>query len=337
MSQYCVVTIADSGYFDLACDLLDSFRRGDNSIPFGVLDVGLSTAQVEKLRQNNVIVVLADWEFGGEIPAGLKRSYLAMLSRPFLPKYFPGFDTIVYLDADTWVQMPSAISDLMEATKGVDAVLVPELHVAFPHLYSPNSSLRNMHRATYIAGYGCEPLPPADGAVLNSGMVAARRDSALWAAWQDVLAKQVETRKHPTGPGMVPALTQRTAESHFLEQNAMNYAFYTNQFSARLVSPVYNWVCFLGMPFYDPQTEMVTEPVAPFTPIRIVHLTDLGRATTYLEDRNGRRFKKGLRWGDFKRAASALENLRHLRTSDAERGNPIPACGLISAKSALKT
>ena len=300
MSHFCVVTIADSGYFDLACDLIDSVRRGDNSIPFGVLDVGLGTDQLEKLRQNDVIVVPAKWEFGGEVPTGLKRNYLAMLSRPFLPKYFPEFDAIVYLDADTWVQMPSATNELMEATKGVDAVLAPELHVAFPHLYSPTSSLRNMHRATYIAGYGTEPPPPADGAVLNSGVVAARRDSALWAAWQSVLAKQVEARRHPIGPRIVPPLTQKTAESHFLEQNAMNYAFYTNQFSARLVSPVYNWVCFLGMPFYDPKTELVTEPVAPFTPIRIVHLTDVGRAATYLEDRNGRRFKKGLRSGDFK-------------------------------------
>jgi len=296
---YGIVTAADSGYFDLACDLIDSVRRGDKSIPFGVLDVGLSPDQIDVLKFNEVIVVPAAWEFSCEIPAGLRRTYLAMLSRPFLPKYFPCFDIIVYLDADTWVQIPSSIDDLIEAANGVDAVVAPEIHVAFPHLYSPVSLIRNMHRAAYTEAFGSEPPPPADGAVLNSGVVVARRESALWPAWQQALAKQVRNRVNVSSMDAKAPLTLKSDTNHFLEQNALNYAFYKKQFGIRPVSPLYNWVCTLGMPFFDPQTGLLTEPVAPFSPIRIVHLTQAGRTTTMLKDRKGGCHEKRLRWGDF--------------------------------------
>lgn len=162
-----VVTASDSSYFPLACDLLNSVRRGHASIPFGVLDVGLTGEQALFFRQSGVEVVPAAWEFEVPMPPDLKRTYLAMLSRPFLPKYFPNHPALIYLDADAWVQMPSALDDLAEASVGVDAAITPEVHVAYQYVWRHGHPLRNILHDAWVKGFGTSLPPPA--AFINDG------------------------------------------------------------------------------------------------------------------------------------------------------------------------
>lgn len=115
--QKIVVTAANDTYFSYAADLAASVRQEDDSIPFGILDVGLTPEQRSLLEDKGVQVSEAQWEYGGERQCS--RTFLAMLSRPFLPKYFPGYDVIVYIDADAWVQSPAAVDELaQEARQG---------------------------------------------------------------------------------------------------------------------------------------------------------------------------------------------------------------------------
>lgn len=283
-----VVTASDTGYFRWACDLLTSVRIAEPEIPFGVMDVGLDDHQIEWFKKQGAEVVPAKWEFNCQMPSGLPRTHLAMLSRPFLPNYFEDYSKILYIDADAWVQIPTAIAELAEASEGVDVALIPELDTAYFQLYQPHTPLRNMHRSAYVSVYGCSPPPPADGAVLNSGVLAAGRDSNMWKAWRDVLSEKVIDRLQRKGENGWPLLSERSLENFFLEQNALNFGCYSGKYSMRPMSAVYNWVCGHAMPLYDPGTGLLTVPVPPYEPIRIVHMTAEGRRATSLFDRRGR-------------------------------------------------
>lgn len=214
-----------------------------------------------------------------------------MLSRPFLPKYFPGYDVIVYIDADAWVQSPAAVGELAQEARQGDLAAAVELHVAFPHLYQAESPLKTYLKGTYEAVFGkpSGPLIPAD---VNCGVFAAASASFFWMSWQHIMTKAVSkiVRQRPGG------LDMNRPEDFFLESNCLNYGFKTGIFGIRPVTPTYNWVCEFAMPLYDPERGLLTEPTAPYEPIRIVHLCDAGRRAEFLFDRHGNRHAVKPRW-----------------------------------------
>jgi len=293
MRPFIVVTGANEGYFALASDLLDSLRQSPTEIPFGVLDVGLAPAQRDSLQARGAVVASAKWDLGG--PARCPQGALAMFSRPFLPNYFPDFETLVYLDADSWVQMPEAMAELAQESTKADVAVVPDLHVAFPHLYSPTSSLRTYLRATYETVAG-KPDTLIDRVTLNSGVFAAHRESIFWRSWQYVLTTKTEERLRKVGDDPDYQLSLARPEEFFLEANSFNYAFHTGLYGIRPVASTYNWVCEFAMPLYDPSSGRLTEPVAPYEPIRVVHLCQAGRKAEFLFDRQGKRHPVSPRW-----------------------------------------
>jgi len=156
-----LVTTADESHFDLALEMMDSVRRFSELAPMklGMLDAGLTPGQRELLLAKGVVVASAQWEFGGDPPPGMRRGLLAMLSRPFLPKYFPDFDVLVYLDSDTWVQMASGITDLVAAAYRADIAAVPELHPCYGHLYDRPKRQWRVGGLGAVAGRCTGPSP----------------------------------------------------------------------------------------------------------------------------------------------------------------------------------
>jgi hypothetical protein len=278
-----VVTAANSAYYDLALNLIASLRRNAEEIPVGILDVGLDPEQITSLESQNIRVVAPRWDFGGE--QRCDRKFLAFFSRPFLPNYFPDHDVIAYVDADAWVQIPSAITELAEEAMKADVVAAPDMHVSFMHLYSSKSPLRAFLKQTYETVFGENSL--GDKITINSGIFAAARDSILWRSWQFVLTKQVHERLRNLGSDPNIVLSMDRPVDFFLEANSFNHAFHTGLVGVRPVSPLYNWICEFAMPLYDPSTGLLTEPTAPFAPIQIVHLCKAGREAEFLFDKHG--------------------------------------------------
>src|ERR1051325_5520828 len=134
-----IVSAADSAYFSMLQGLLHSLsacRPASADIALGVLDIGLEPAQIETLRTMHVHVVPAEWDYDFPSRATAPRWFQAMTARSRLPKYFPDFDPIIWIDSDCWLQDWRAIDLLLEAAQTDNRLaVVPEIDRCYRHIY----------------------------------------------------------------------------------------------------------------------------------------------------------------------------------------------------------
>ena len=106
------ITGGDAAYFDLMRDCIGSLRATPEgrALALGVLDCGLTEEQRAWCRAQGATLVVPQWDFDFPGRDKLKDGYKALTARPFLPRYFPGFDLYLWIDADCWVQQGDAIA-----------------------------------------------------------------------------------------------------------------------------------------------------------------------------------------------------------------------------------
>ena len=92
MKKNVIVSLADSNYYPLLNELVDSIKRFKESenTAICILDAGLTEDQKQKLSNKVDEIKSAEWDI--EVP-GFKvrgKEWLkSQVSRAFLPKYFP--------------------------------------------------------------------------------------------------------------------------------------------------------------------------------------------------------------------------------------------------------
>lgn len=145
--------------FTLLRDLVLSVRDKSEGRPqaIGFLDLGLTPEQRDWLTVQGCLLVAPDWDVAfpdmGSRPEWLK----AMVSRPFLPRHFPGFATYAWLDADIWLQDFQALADYFTvAQSNPDAVAITlELERAYYyHFVDVSHPEKERHRLAYSVFYG---------------------------------------------------------------------------------------------------------------------------------------------------------------------------------------
>ena len=120
MNSKAIVTLADSNYFELLVELIDSIKayEQNKSVSICVLDAGLTAEQLKILKQKVHSIKKAEWDI--EVPgykvAG-KEWLKSQVSRAFLPKYFPEFNKYLWIDCDAWVSDWSTVEMYFEACK----------------------------------------------------------------------------------------------------------------------------------------------------------------------------------------------------------------------------
>ena len=106
MKERTIVSLADSNYFKLLCEPIDSIKSFEESknVAICVLDAGLSDNQKNILLKKVDTIKKANWDI--EVPSYkvIGKEWLkSQVSRAFLPKYFPGYNKYLWIDADAWV------------------------------------------------------------------------------------------------------------------------------------------------------------------------------------------------------------------------------------------
>ena len=106
MSSRAIVTLADSNYFELLIELINSIKRFELSknISICVLDAGLRDDQIQILKNKVSLIKKANWDI--EVPKFkvLGKEWLkSQVSRAFQPNYFPDFEEYLWIDCDAWV------------------------------------------------------------------------------------------------------------------------------------------------------------------------------------------------------------------------------------------
>lgn len=273
-----LVTGADASYFDLLFDLLRSLASTGalKRYEIGVLDFGLTSEQKELIRPYTERVVKPGWDL--EVPAALKRDGdLGRISRPFLPRYFPGFPYYVWIDADIWVQSASFIDDYLAAARETGFAIVREREPAYrvqPWLIS--WSIKNfvamfgLWRGLYLCC--CEPI--------NNGLFALKADAPHWAAW---------ARYYQEG-------LDRSGKLY--NQFSLAAAIHLERLPVTYMPGTHNWICDRGLPMWDPNRRLFCAPYAKHQPIEVMHLAGPAKSGRYrIRTTDGRSIETSFRFG----------------------------------------
>ena len=260
-----LITGADAAFFSLLEECVRSIRTRipRSEMDLAVLDVGLTPEQRERLESSVDRFAVPEWDLR---PADSAPDHMkAFDSRPLLPKYFADYETYVWIDADAWVQDRAAIDLLVQGARQRGCAISPELHPAYDPVFS-NLSIRykrfgrirvdSWAHNKYGRAYGEETMRAyAWKPVLNSGVLAMRRDAPHWEAWAEDY--RLALRGDPT---------------IWVNQISLNHAVYSRNLECELLPAWCNWVCARGLPAHDPETGDLVEPFVPHRRLGIVHM-----------------------------------------------------------------
>ncbi len=258
-----IVSAADARYFGLLQGLVSSCRDTGpgRDVSLGVLDLGMDGGQRAWLESHGVALVRPTWDFDFPERDTTPVSFMAQTARPFLPRYFPGHETYLWMDADTWIQDWGAVETYAAAARGGRIAITPEVDRCYSVTFDTRRALGR--HATYASVYGPEAAARCGtNPTLNSGVFALRGDAPHWEVWAGELGKALQETR-----------------SFYIEQLALNYCIYVHELPRYFLPARYNWITWYSTPLLRQDTGLFVEPMAPFAPIGIVHLTGDVKAT----------------------------------------------------------
>ncbi len=257
-----VITAADAGYFEFLRGTIRSIRdkAPGREVALAVLDLGCTPEQRDWLRQRVDRIAKAEWEFTFPARDRTAAHFKALLVRPFLRKYFPGFDLYFWIDADAWVQDWSAVELFLRGAERRGLAIVPEIDRGSQLLYGGLPGYWDWAFQYYETSFGKEVAWQLRSyPMLNAGVYALHRDAPHWQAWAECLHTAL----------------QNAATVYMTDQAALNLLVYTRGLFDRteLLPAWCNWTCHYGLPAWDRSSRRLVEPYLPHTPIGILHMT----------------------------------------------------------------
>ena len=142
MKKNVIVSLADSNYFPLLDELINSIKRFKESekIAICVLDAGLTQEQKDLLSKKVDEIKKANWDI--EVPEFKvkgKEWLKSQVSRAFLPKYFPNYDKYLWIDCDAWVNGWECVELYFKACNngklGITQTPVSYTHLTLPTIF----------------------------------------------------------------------------------------------------------------------------------------------------------------------------------------------------------
>jgi hypothetical protein len=286
-----IVTAVDAAYFRLFQGLVGSLAHaGVDDATLCVIDVGLAPDQRAWALAQGARVEEGRWDVDFPRRDERRRSFQAVVCRPFLPRYFPGHETYLWADADTWVQDKDALALLAAAAADGSVAVVPEIDRAYRIHYDLGHVRKWMYRA-YRRCFGTEV---ADllwwNPMVNAGVYALRGDSACWSAWAEHLIE-----------GLVAvgrADEAVTDDDWGVDQVSLMYGIYTESLPAHFLPSRCNWMLSHAVPLFDPEGGRFLHPRLPHEPLGLLHLAGVSpkRGPAELCTTGGETVSRWLTW-----------------------------------------
>ena len=264
MKDNAIISLADSNYFELLNELVDSIKSFDASgeIAICIMDAGLQKHQLEILEKKVDQVKKAEWDIQVQNNKVKGKEWLkSQVSRAFLPKYFPNYKKYLWIDADAWVNSWYAIELYLKGCENGKLAIAT----------SADRSYRNVIRADWFIGGFAKiksqnykhakssgfsekiarkvALKPH----LNIGVFSLEKKAPHWDIWQKNLRKALSSGKIWGS-----------------EQIAMNITIYSDNLDVEILPAYCNWTLIDGMKF-DKKNNTFVEPYLPNHEIGIIH------------------------------------------------------------------
>lgn len=288
----------DANYFPLILEWIHSVQRFPQSkdIDICILDAGLEDAQVQKLVDMGIKVVKAEWPC--PIPAHKIRGreyFKACVCRPFLPKFFPGYDIYFWMDSDTWVQdwhgvdlfLQGARHGKMSVTSQTDRAYPKGMRVKF--LGAWPWKLRGFYYTNARKAFGLNMAKKMFGYhMILAGAFCLRADAPHWERWQYWIKKALKRGKVFTA-----------------EQLSLGIILLLEDMPKEILPAWAHWLCEFK-PLWDEKNRQWVEPYLPNNPLSILHLSGFdemrvkrSETTDYKTLHNGETVQLSYRYPDF--------------------------------------
>ena len=266
MNKNVIVSLADSNYFDLLKELIDSIRsfKESSQISICILDAGLTDEQKLKLSEKVDEIKKAEWDI--EVPSykvGGKDWLKSQVSRAFLPEYFPNYEKYLWIDCDAWVQDWTAIElyfkgcdngklaitqtmgpgyKIMSKAKWIFGKLALIKSQNFKHAISSKIGIEDARKLAFAPH-------------VNIGVFSLENNSPCWAVWQKNLRKTLDAGKIFGSEGL-----------------AINMCVYIDEVDTEFLPLNCNWITSNLLPKFDEKINKFVEPFLPNYTIGIIHL-----------------------------------------------------------------
>ena len=265
MINRAIISLADSKYFELLNELIDSILsfKESESVSICILDAGLQPDQIKILEKKVHKIIKAKWDI--EVPEyKIKgREWLkSQVSRAFLPEYFPGFKKYLWIDADAWVNDWSAVELYFKGSDNQTLSISSSADRAYGRvlradwIFSNIAFIRSQnYKHAKSSGFSNQisrevALKPH----LNIGVFCLEDDAPHWLVWQKNL-KQALKKGRIFGS----------------EQIAMNITVYCDLMKVQILPTYCNWFLIENIKF-DESKNTYVEPYLPNHKIGIIHL-----------------------------------------------------------------
>ena len=266
MKKNVIVSLADSNYFPLLDELINSIKRFKESINIAIciLDAGLTIEQKEILSTKVDEIKSAEWDI--EVPdSKIKgREWLkSQVSRAFLPKYFPSYEKYLWIDCDAWVNDWKTIEIYFKACDngklGITQTIGPGYKVTsrvnwvfgkLAIIKSQNFKHALKSNISYVKARKLAFAPH-----INIGVFSLEKNSSSWKLWQNNLSQ-----------------TLKRGDIFGSEQLAMNMSVYIDNIETEFLPLNCNWITSNLLPKFDEENSTFVEPYLPNYKIGIMHL-----------------------------------------------------------------
>ena len=266
MKKNTIVSLADSNYFPLLDELIDSIKQFEASkdTAICVLDAGLSEEQKNKLLSKVDEIKSAEWDIKVPESKIKGREWLkSQVSRAFLPKYFPNYEKYLWIDCDAWVNDWQTIELYFKACDdnklGITQTIGPGYKITskvnwvfgklaiiksqnFKHAIKSNISLDKARKLAFAPH-------------INIGVFSLEKNSKSWEIWQNNLRE-----------------TLKGGDIFGSEQLAMNISVYHDNIETEFLPLNCNWITSNLLPKFDEANNTFVEPYLPNYKIGIMHL-----------------------------------------------------------------
>ena len=266
MTKNVIVSLADSNYFPLLEELINSIKRFKESanVDICILDAGLTYEQKESISNKVREIKPAEWDI--EVP-GYKvkdKEWLkSQVSRAFLPKYFPNYEKYLWIDCDAWVNDWNCIELYFKACNngklGITQTIGPGYKITSKvnWLFGKLAIIKSQnfkHAVKSRIGYD-KARKLAFAPHINIGVFSLEKNSKGWDIWQNNLLQTLKAGNIFGSEGL-----------------AINISVYIDNLETEFLPLNCNWITSNLLPKYDEQRQTLVEPYLPNYKIGIIHL-----------------------------------------------------------------
>jgi len=266
MKKNVIVSLADSNYFELLNELVDSIIRFEKSkkVAICILDAGLTDVQKSILSTKVDEIKSAEWDI--DVPAFKvkgKEWLKSQVSRAFLPKYFPNYEKYLWIDCDAWINDWNTIELYFKACDngklGITQTIGPGYKIIskvnwvfgkvaiiksqnFKHAIKSRIGLKKARKLAFAPH-------------INIGVFSLEKNSPGWKSWQKNLEQTLKSGNIFGSEGL-----------------AINMSVYIDDLDTEFLPLNCNWIASNLLPKFDEMQNTFVEPYLPNYKIGIMHL-----------------------------------------------------------------